>query len=233
MVTHWQNFLLTNFLFMLTFYIRVSSNFSIIIIMSRLSLIIISYNNCNFFFELQTVSLTWKLQISMAGFHNLLQLHLQRFSGYDMILPKRLLPLVDQRTDIVINSVFSKLKIEPVLVTLANLLPPTLMTCHSSYLKKCFVSMQSELQNLLTKPDQWNQNNLHFLQFRCYWNLIQHDGNIIDCWQLVTKYKYNLCQCHVWSQPTLSSIQMFSSNRTHEVIAHFELECSRYSIWTG
>ena len=110
MVTHWQNFLLTNFLFMLTFYIRVSSNFSIIIIMSRLSLIIISYNNCNFFFELQTVSLTWKLQISMAGFHNLLQLHLQRFSGYDMILPKRLLPLVDQSADIVINSVILKIE---------------------------------------------------------------------------------------------------------------------------
>ena len=100
-------------------------------------------------------------------------------------------------------------------MTLANLLPPTLMTCHSSYLKKCFVSMQSELQNLLTKPDQWNQNNLHFLQFRCYWNLIQHDGNIINCWTV--QWLQVLCEFQgftTWDFHTY----MFCNNRTHSKI---------------
>ena len=75
------------------------------------------------FFVLWTVSPTWKVHISIVGFHNLLQLHLHRFSGYGMILSKDLLPLVDQSTDVAINSVIPKMEIEPVLVTLANLLP--------------------------------------------------------------------------------------------------------------
>ena len=62
------------------------------------------------FFVLQTVSLTWKVLISIAGFHILLQLHLHRLSVYDMILSKRLLPLVDQNTDVAVNSVIPKME---------------------------------------------------------------------------------------------------------------------------
>ena len=59
---------------------------------------------------LQTVSLTWKVHISTEGFHNLLQLHLHRFSDYDMILSKRFLPLVDQSTDVTIYSIIPKME---------------------------------------------------------------------------------------------------------------------------